>query len=278
MKKLILLSMVAGALAFAARNASADLVVTLSGTGVNQKSNTTTSTAFVGTTESSSFNNKQPYTIISNALANASAWSGGAIASTNVPANGYIAFNPGGNDGAVQGIFYVTNKSGVYWPLSGFDANGEYFSWMELDVQNTNYEVITLVTGMPQIQFGWVNQDVNGGPVNGVAAYNVSNTTGNGSETVTSTALFYLHDDPYCYDDADNPNIFWGNYLNQGDGDDMVGHNSAAAEIRGIMTGKLTIAGGNIKSGTLSLAGTGNLAYGDQYGFLVTSGKAGFAQ
>ncbi len=292
MKKFILLGVVAGALAFTAGSTEAsNLVITVSGTAEIQKTNETTSTALIGTTSSSSFSNKQIYTIISNALANASGWSGGAIASTNVPANGYIVFNPGNSDGLVEGTFYVTNKSGVYWPLSGFDANGEYFSWVELDTQCTNYFDFN---SDDNIQFGFVNDSivaqisVPGAPFGGIASYKISNSgknAGQGSATLTATGLLYFHDDPYCYDDADDPDIFWSNYLAQGDFDDAVGQNSSAVEIRGILTASLTIGSSkdpdkayDISSGTISLTGMGNLAYENVYGFLVTSGKATFAQ
>src|SRR5215469_10131106 len=95
----------------------ADFVMSANGTAEIQKifaigSNT-------ATTATMSFNNKFIYTIISNAVANVTNWAGAAIAPTNLPADGYIAYNPAVNDEMVTGVFYVTNKSGLYYPLSG---------------------------------------------------------------------------------------------------------------------------------------------------------------
>src|SRR5580698_2518153 len=97
MKKFLLLSALTVALSLASNKASADLVMTVSATATIQKTNQTTSTAYVGTTANLSLANKQVYAIISNALANVSIWSTN-IAPINLPANGYIAFNPNATD------------------------------------------------------------------------------------------------------------------------------------------------------------------------------------
>lgn len=269
MKKFILLSSVVAVLAFASSKAAAVLTMTISGTAEVQKSNTETKTAYVGTTASSSFSNKQIYTIVSNAVASVADWAGTNIASIHLPADGVIVFNPGRNSGTtglypeIDGTFYVTNKSGFYFPLSGMDASGQYYSWMELDCQNSDH-----------VQNGLFLDFT--GPFNGVAAYNIGISTGKGTVTENSTGLFYVHDDPYSYDDADSPNIFYSNYLGQGLGNDLVGGNDNALEIRGLMTASLTIVDNDVNGGSLSLTGQGNLIYLGNAGFLIKTGTAKF--
>ena len=257
MKKFVLISALTAALAMVSGKASADLVMTVSATDDIQKTNQTTSTAYVGTTANVSLANKQVYAIISNALANVSIWSTN-IAPTHLPADGYIAFNPGGYDGQVTGVFYVTNKTGFYYPLSGFDANQDYYSWIELDSQSQN-------TFNSYIGFldGWVNDYADGAPFNGVSIYNINKTTGKGSETDTSTALLYIHDDPYSYDDADATSIYYANYLFQGT--DTLGYNLNSIEIRGIIAVTLKTTGFSVTSGSASLSGTGNFIYSNAY-------------
>jgi hypothetical protein len=263
---------VALTVALAASRASADFALTVSGTALTQ----TSQGSVKATTATSSFNNKQIYFIISNAVANVSDWSS-QITSNSLPADGYIAFNPAGNNGTNEGAFYVTNKSGFYYPLSGLDQNGQYYSWIELNTQNSYYEYNEV-----PLALGWVNQFVeNGGPFNGVAAYNI-NAKGSGSETETSTALLYIHDDPYSYDDADNPNIFWFNYLGQGGGDDQYGYNGNAVEIRGVLTATVSVTQTNgtpaITLKSLSLPGTGNLMLQWEWSIVVNSGTAKFSK
>jgi hypothetical protein len=273
MKRLtMLMGAVALTMALACSKASADFALTVTGSAMVQS----TDGAVKATTSSLSFNNKQIYNIISNGVANAGQWSA-VITPATLPANGYIAFNPDTNDGTVQGIFYVTNKSGFYFPLSGYDQNDEYYSWIELDTQNSYFEY----NDVP-LTLGWVNQFVgDGGPFNGVAAYSI-NTKGSGTETETSTALLYIHDDPYSYDDADNPNIFWNNFMPQGEGDDLDTYNGNAVEIRGVLAATLTVTSSNsvpvITSKSFSLTGTGNLMLQGWYAIIVKTGTAKFAK
>jgi len=297
MKKLLILGAVAAALAFASSNARAssnNLVLNITGTAVIQKTNTQTATAYVGTTAASSFSNKQIYSLISNAVANVSTWAYlGAITPATLPADGYIVFNPdpSASDGEVTGVFYVTNKTGFYYPLSGFDAYGYYYSWMELDLQNAQYAVEKVENAFP-INLGWCNTNIElnysfnpnipgnafpvGTPFNGVSSYNINGTTGNGLETETLTALLYIHDDPYSYDDADDPDIFWEDYLSSQYPDDNVGFNANAIEIRGIATLSLTWKGFNPKGGTISLTGSGNMISKGNFGYVVKTATATF--
>jgi hypothetical protein len=238
------------ALALVAGKASAGLALSVGGTTVLQK----TQQQFKATTGDYTINNKIIYTIISNALWYASANSAGAITPTNVPPNGYIAFNPIGYDGEVQGTFYVTNKSGFYCPLSGFDANTNYYSFAELDSQddyNTNYA---------GFEFGFVNFVTNGAPFNGPTAYNIS-TKGTGTETDQSTALLYIHDDGYSYDDADYPWVYFSNYLMNGGTNDLLTYNYNVVEIRGIIKATLGIKTNAVTSTSFSLTGSGNFVY-----------------
>jgi len=263
------------ALALVAGNASAQLVLNVSASALAQKTYTGLNVASTGTY---SLNEKIIYSIITNAVANASVASGGAITPTNLPANGYIAFDPNDPDGGPEagvGFFYVTNKSGVYWPLSGLDGNGNYYSYIELDSQNTFYDLFGF-------ELGFVNSFTNGAPFEGVSSYNISQGgSGNGTETDHSTALLYIHDDPYSYDDADDPSIYDDNYLDQGAFFDAVGYNNNAIEIRGIITATLHIQSGNEASSSFSLTGTGNLIYAKAafpYGGMIQSAKATLAK
>ncbi len=260
-------------MALAADKASADFALTVTGSAMVQS----TAGPLKATTSSLSFNNKQIYNIISNAVANVTQQWSTVISPTTLPANGYIAFNPDTNDGTVQGVFYVTNKAGFYFPLSGYDQNDQYYSWIELDTQNSYFEY-----NQTPLAFGWVNFFVgDGGPFNGVAAFSI-NSKGAGTETETSTALLYIHDDPYSYDDADNPNIFWNNFMPQGEGDDQDGYNGNAVEIRGVLAATLTVTQTNgvpvITTKSFSLTGTGNLMLQGWYAIIVKTGTAKFAK
>lgn len=298
MKKLILLSAVTAILAFVAGNALArDPILTISGSALIQKTNYVSSkSVFTGTTTTYSFNNKQLYNLISNIVANAGSWSYDDITPANLPADGYIAFSPntyvpftnsfnGTNfisSGGSYGLFYVTNKTGIYYPLSGTDGDGFYYSWVELDTQNTLYNTFTNITSTTNtifsssIQFGWLNTNIVAGlsipnaPFNGVATCNVSDVTGAGTATETSTGLLYIHDDPYIYDDADNPDIFWDNFLRiTPDGPDQQGANSNAIEIRGVVTATITYKNHQVSAESLSMTGSGNFEYQGQYGGVV---------
>ena len=143
-----------------------------------------------GSTATYSFNEKTVYLLVSNYVANARFYSYTNIAGTNLPANGYIAFNPN------RDLFYVTNKAGFYYSLNDFDANNQYFSWIELDS-------FVFYGDQGYLQYGVLTK---GGYqlFNTVAGYNI-NLKGDGTSASTSTAVLYIHDDPYNWDDADNP-------------------------------------------------------------------------
>jgi hypothetical protein len=215
--------------------------------------------------------------IITNALANASADSNGALNSTNVPANAYIAFDPVDSDEGPEvgvGYFYVTNKSGFFLPLSGLDANDNYYSYIELDSQNQLYQ-------NQGFELGFVNTEVNNAPFEGVASYNV-NGSGTGTENDHSSALLYIHDDPYAYDAADSPSIFQSNYLLQGGGDDTTANpansNANAIEIWGALKATIKMQAGNTTSQTYSFSGgSGNMIYQKlafPYGNVIQSATA----
>jgi hypothetical protein len=265
----------AAALALVAGKASAQLALSVSASALSQKTYTGLNVATTGTY---SLNEKIIYNIIYNALTNAPAASSGAITPTNVPANGYIAFDPNDPDGGPEagvGFFYVTNESGFNFPLSGLDNNDNYYSYIELDSQNTLYQLFGF-------ELGFVNTDVANAPFDGVASYNISSGgSGNGTETDHSTALLYIHDDPYAYDDADSPSIYDDNYLVQGGGSDVVGFNNNAIEIRGVIKATQTVKSGNVTGITFSLTGTGNLIYSKAafaYGGVIQSAHASLAK
>jgi hypothetical protein len=99
------------------------LILTVKGTVEYQKTEGTDE----GSMATYSLNEKTVYLLVSNYVANAANYSFTNIAGTNLPADGYIAFD------ANWDSFYVTNKAGFYYPLRGFDANGQIYSWIELD-------------------------------------------------------------------------------------------------------------------------------------------------
>ncbi len=246
-------------MATAILTSKADFVMNASVTAGVQKAFTIESNT--ATTVTASINNKYIYTLISNAVATVTNWAGGAIAPTNLPADGYIAYSPyAQNATSVMGVFYVTNKSGLYFSLSGVDTNGQYYSWIELDSVNFYYAFL----GHPSffyfanVYIGWAGDA--SGPFGGIASYHLNSKT-NGVETATSTAVFYIHDDPYNYDDAHNPLILFGNNLNQGDGDDLQGLNGNAIEVRGILTATEAVTSSNAIISSLSITGSGNLIY-----------------
>jgi hypothetical protein len=264
MKKFVLLIAVAATLAFAAGNTRADLILNVSGTAkVGDVEG-----AYKGNYTTHSFSEKDVYTLISNALVNVTNFDT-AIAQVHVPANGYIAFNPGAYDEGPDdgGIFYVTNKTGYYHPLSGYDTNDNYYSFIELDTvifydnYEDNQEDEDLFLGFEDYYYYPFQANV--------ANYNVASTgsnRGNGSSTAESVGILYIHDDPTYgnYDDADNPNVVSGE------------DNENAIEIRGVVSANFTIKDyDEIKSGSLSISGSGNFfIYDYEFWGIVSSATA----
>lgn len=251
MKKFAL-SIVTAALAFATTHAMAsgnELVLNVSGTVQYQYTNSS-STTYFGKTKTQSFNNATIYNMISNAVANA----GNGLAAT-LPAKGLIVFNPTGYDGKNDGFFYVTNTAtGFYYPLSGYDVNSVYYSFIELDAW-----VITTDTDM---EFGF------GFPMDGSSTYNL-NSSGNGSLTGKDTALLYIHDNPYVNDLSDHPGYLYSYSDTYG-----AEYDSEAFEIQGIMSINLTYKAFSITAGSISLTGTGNAKVNGSDEASVISGHA----
>lgn len=264
MKKLAVLAAVALSAAFIPLKAPAkDMILNVSGTIKYQGQDTGSK----GTIGSFSFNEKTIYFIITNALA------GGALVGTNnvstlgtniapatMPANGYIAFNPynPNADGSI-GTFYVTNKTGFSFPLSGLDANGQYYSFIELDT----FVYIGAGNGF----------DIGYGDLfSGLSTYSITSGTG------TSIGVLYVHDNPYAYDDADDPDALVGGYFG-GNFTFSGPQNMDAIEIRGIVTAPFKFPGGNPTLSSISVTGNGNCVVGGGAFFnLVSSGHAAFAQ
>jgi hypothetical protein len=251
MRKFLLTIAVTVVLALAFNKACADPVFNISGTALFNKTNYIQGSKQVATTTTFSFNNKTIYSIISNAVANGTNYDT-HIMVTNLPANGYIAYgffvtNNANNFSPydsifypqVMGAFYVTNKTGFYYPLSGLDTNGNYYSFMELDTYDAEYG-----------QLGFGND------FDADFSYSVNN--GNGSETDTDTALLYINDDPVLFDDADFPDSYY--------------HNNNSIEIRGILKLSLSVKNLLISKGAASLSGTGNAESSSQGEGMVTSG------
>jgi hypothetical protein len=171
-----------------------------------------------------------------------------------LPADGYIVFNPLVYDGYVRGVFYVTNNSGFTYQLSGFDSSFNYYSWIELDA-----EVPVYPTDVDFNNIGFGN--------NFDLTYNSNFDQKTGDDTVsgTASALLFIHDDPYSYDDADHTYEYWED-------------NSIGIEIRGIIKTIETYKGGTVTQWTGKLSGSGSINVEDGNYGEVTSGSATFAK
>lgn len=220
--------------------------VTISGKILTQKAATDKKNVLTSDIVTVDLKNSLVYSLISNAVKNVGT-NGTGLSSTNLPANGYIAFNPSGSDGTVGGTFYVTNKTGFYYPLSGLDTNDNYYSFIELDAYNNDSD-----NTAGQLNFGF------SGNFNGVESGNFNTSTSDGTISVDSSAVFYFHDNPYSFNGGDNANIYYSN--------------NNAIEIQGVAEIKVTYKAGNITDWTLSLSGTGNAVVNGNAG-LVTDGK-----
>jgi len=264
MKKLIV-GVLAAALAVGAFTAKADFPLSVSGT---VKYSTTSSSEYSGSYASKSFNEKDIYGLITNAMVNLNGFTNIAISNfpAGLPADGYIAFNPTGSDGGsntASGFFYVTNKTGFYYPLSGLDTNGTYYSFIEFDTFVPYFNTPIDYFSTNDVEFGYDY------PFDGAASYKLNSSTGTGTSTTVSTGLLYIHDYPYATDDADNPDIVF-----EGNGID---YNENVIEIRGILTLNLKVTDYNISSGSGTLTGTGNFFLDDyEYLGVVSSGTARF--
>jgi hypothetical protein len=256
MKKLAVLAAVALSAAFISFQAPAkDLVLNVSGTIKYQNVNATETKEIVS---SLSFNERTIYYIVTNALAGNAIGTNGStlgafIAPTNMPANGYIAFNPYNTnaDGITTGTFYVTNKAGFYYALSGLDTDGQYYSFIELDT--------FVAAGNNGIDTDYGNL------FSAVASSSVTSGTG------TSIGEFYVHDDPYALDDADYPDIIFGDFGGQ--------VNMNSIEIRGLVTAPFKFPGTVPTLSSLSLTGNGNCVFeGTAFTVLVSSGHVSLPQ
>jgi hypothetical protein len=148
MKKLIVFVVLAAAFAVVTAKAAAPFTITGTATfsQTNYVKGSSKGTNYVATMVTKSFNNKSLYILISNAVANAS--NGSNNLAKTLPADGYIGYFPEYFDGKYNGYFYVADKKGFYFPLSGFDNNLKHYSFMELstydqwlgDLGSTNYD------------------------------------------------------------------------------------------------------------------------------------------
>jgi hypothetical protein len=292
MKTLLCALTVACALAAGKAIASSSMLLNISGALKIQN----TDGDYQGTVFNDTFDEKTVFIIISNALANASASSGGAIASTNLPKGAYIVYNPQASDAfilntnvetgftqTVYGKFYAEYKVGktnvVDVPLSGLDTNGNYYSFMELDTTiyygDTNGLYTSggsSITNSPLDLGFWNYHDV---LYYGVTSYKL-NKAGSGSSTSTSKALLYIHDYPYDYGDP-NGNDYDNSLAYGYDFYPLSDNNDYALEIGGILTANLTIKTNSISSGSFSLNGTGNFQINNAaVPAVVTSGHASF--
>jgi hypothetical protein len=141
-----------------------------------------------------SFNNKYIYNLISNAVANAYGDLGTNLTPTILPAKGYIAFNVISNDNPYDegsGTFYVTTRTGSFFPLSGYDSKTNYYSFIELDDDDFDFYE------------NFYGADVGG----------INDRTLKGTFTENEPSVFYVHDNPYSYDAGDNPSVVINNFM-----------------------------------------------------------------
>jgi hypothetical protein len=216
------------------------LTATLEGQGLTTNTRGTENS----TTTKSQINDAILYDVISNSIVN-SATNG--IAITNLPPDGVIVFNPSGDDGTVTGTFYVTNKTGFFFPLSGVDTNGNYYSFIELDTFASD---TTDTVGGVDLGFS--------GNFNGLETEKFNTSTHSGTADTISTAQFYVHDNPYSFNGGDNAGAFFGNI--------------EAIQISGQASIKETFKNGVMTAWTLSLKGSGNAVVDDNQNNLITSG------
>jgi hypothetical protein len=257
MKKWAVLIAVMIAAAFVPAKASAaGLILNASGTIKFQGTNGVDK----GAVSSFSFSEKSLYSLISSIVANDYDTLGTNIAPTNLPASGYIVYNPNKLDANTNyGVFYVTNKSGFYYQLSGRDKTNGYYNFIELDTYIIyGPQQDTIFPYYFDLGYGEQSSDV--------ATYSLSGKTGAGSGTDTSTGVLCIHDDPYTYDDLDDPDTL----LNRG--------NSYLIEIRGLVTASYQFKEGIPSISSISITGTGNAILEDNiYLSLVSSGHATLA-
>lgn len=282
MKKTFIFAVAVITLAFASSITMAAsvgvMVLNVSGTAQFPGTNFTKGVQQVATTVTKTFKEADIYTLIVNAVSNAAIT---AIPTQTLPADGYIAYNPNFVTNMftmttydhvytnITGLFYVTNKSGFFYPLSGRDTNGNYYSFIELDT-------VDQVLG-PQ-GFGFANGALFPQDFNSIFTENFNTTTSNSSETDTETPVLFIHDDPYISDDADEPGIFFFNDISYPS--DYLFNFYHAIEIRGVLSlsfkgtsNKVTVAG--------TLNGTGNTVMkngqNDNVYGIITSAKATLA-
>jgi len=229
----------------ASRTVATATPVNLSGTILEEKSSVINSNNETFTTANVPLKNATLYAVVSNAVAFASTY-GTGIPSDTVPANGYIVYDPNGFDGVVAGVFYVTNNSGYYYPLSGTDSKTNYYNFVELDTYN-NVQAAT--TGSIDLGFS--------STFSGVEAEHFNPGNGNGTVNVTSTAKFYAHDNPYAFDAADNPGV--------------VATNFDAIDICGVAQTTLQFTNGGLKTWSVNMTGTGSYLFEGTNGVITSS-------
>jgi hypothetical protein len=232
-------------------SATADFVKTNYMKGTNQ----------IATTTTVSYKEKDIYFLISNAVANASTYSTNVPVAT-LPADGYIVYDSYDYDGGPEtgnGYFYVTNSSGFYYQLSGLGTNGQYYSFMELDGQipyNMSGDNVYLGTGLAYSSGFFV-----------VTNFDYDEKTKTGPESVTESAVLYIHNDPLSYDAPSSATKYTANVT--------------AIQVPCTLKISVSFKGGsqvaNVERGSISLSGdTGVAIAAGGHDGVITSAKATF--
>jgi hypothetical protein len=113
-----------------------------------------------------------------------------------LPAKGYFDYYPEAYDGKYYGLFFVTDKTNYYYPLSGLDTNDDHYSFMELNT------------------YDWWFRDLGCDDdcccdcpgTNSIYLANYSEKTGDGSYDATDIAKLYIRSYPYR-DQTNDPEV-----------------------------------------------------------------------
>lgn len=260
MKKPLIVTLVLATLALASSQLLAGPLLVnirftaeIQGAGVYVNGNSTNSAS------RTSLNEAGVYQFLANVVSNSSPpYTNGFLTKPPAfPADGFIVYDPdiaitnisnniiSSGSAILQGLFYVTNTSGFYFPLSGLDTNRDYYSFMELDAGDFYFSELGFDNGS--------FREVGSGHI-------LANNSG--SMTDTDNAVLVIHNNPYAFNATDNNKP-------------LIDSNTAL-EIQGVL--KLSInATTNSEKVVGTLTGTGSLeTVADYYEGVITTAKVTF--
>lgn len=255
MKKPLIVTLVLATLALASsRLLAGPLLVNIRLTAEIQKTEIFVDGNATNTTARTSLNEAGVYQFLMDVVSNGTATYRPAFTNPPpLPSDGFIVYDPDiaitnvSNNitnpvyGTIFGLFYVTNKSGFYFPLSGLDTNGDYYSFMELDAADYFFSELGFYNGFRMVGSGHI----------------LANNTG--SLTDTDNAVLSIHNNPYAFNAADN--------------DKPLIDSNTALEIQGVL--KLSINATTTEQKVVgTLTGTGSYeSPADNYEGVITSAQ-----